>query len=41
MEDLNRVGEKYVAPLFNKKEVYTSVATDPSRIKEIHQGLAE
>lgn len=41
VEDLNRVGEKYVAPLFDSRKVNTAVVTDPSRIKEIHAGLKE
>ncbi|KAL3282009.1 hypothetical protein HHI36_005212 [Cryptolaemus montrouzieri] len=41
VNDLNRVGEKYVAPLFDPKKVRTSVVTDPSKAEEICSGLRE
>ncbi|XP_044752458.1 uncharacterized protein C05D11.1-like [Coccinella septempunctata] len=41
VDDLNRVGEKYVAPLFESSKVNTAVVTDPSRIEEIQNGLKE
>ncbi|KAK9870443.1 hypothetical protein WA026_008009 [Henosepilachna vigintioctopunctata] len=41
VDDLNRVGEKYIAPLFDSKNVKTAVVTDPSRAEEICSGLKE
>lgn len=39
VDDLNRVGEKYVAPLFNAKKVKTAVVTDSAKVDEIAAGL--
>lgn len=39
IEDLNRVGEKYVAPLFDPTKIKTAVVTDPSKADEIAAGF--
>ncbi|CAH1183590.1 unnamed protein product [Phaedon cochleariae] len=39
VDDLNRVGEKYIAQLFDSNQVKTAVVTDPSKMDEIAAGL--
>ncbi|KAJ8921035.1 hypothetical protein NQ315_015831 [Exocentrus adspersus] len=39
IEDLNRVGQKYVAPLFDPSKIKTAVVTDPSKAQEIATGF--
>nr|CAH7739234.1 unnamed protein product [Callosobruchus chinensis] len=39
VEDLNRVGEKYIAPLFAANNVKTAVVADPAKIDEIASGF--
>ncbi|VEN47404.1 unnamed protein product [Callosobruchus maculatus] len=39
VEDLNRVGEKYIAPLFATNNVKTAVVADPAKIDEIASGF--
>ncbi|XP_056630340.1 uncharacterized protein C05D11.1-like [Diorhabda sublineata] len=38
-EDLNRVGDKYVASLFDPKQVKTAIVTDPTKLDEISDGF--
>lgn len=39
IEDLNRVGEKHIAPLFNPKQAKTALVTDPAKIDDTKEGL--
>lgn len=39
VDDLNRVGEKYLAPLFEAKDAKTSVVTDSAKVDEIAAGF--
>jgi hypothetical protein len=40
-EDLNRVGSKYVAPLFDPQTSKTSIVCHPSKAEEIAAGFKE
>jgi hypothetical protein len=40
-DDLNQVGPKYVAPLFNIETSKTSIVCQPSKIEEIAAGFKE
>lgn len=37
--DLNRVGVKYVAPLFDPKRVKAALITDPAKVNEAAEGF--
>lgn len=39
IDDLNRVGELYIAPLFNSNKIRTAIVTDPSKANEIAAGF--
>jgi hypothetical protein len=41
IDDLNQVGPKYVAPLFNPETSKTSIVCHPSKIEEIAAGFQE
>ncbi|KAK4880203.1 hypothetical protein RN001_008349 [Aquatica leii] len=41
IEDLNRVGTKYFAPLFDPKKVNTAVVCDPAKADEIASGFKQ
>lgn len=41
IDDLNRVGKKYFAPLFNPSDVKTAVVCDPAKIEEIAAGFKQ
>lgn len=40
-DDLNQVGPKYVAPLFDPETSRTSIVCHPSKIEEIAAGFKE
>lgn len=40
-DDLNRVGKKYMASLFDPKQVKTAIVTDPAKLEEIAAGFKE
>ncbi|XP_057672406.1 uncharacterized protein C05D11.1-like isoform X1 [Diorhabda carinulata] len=40
-DDLNRVGEQYMASLFDPKQARTAIVTDPAKLEEIAEGFKE
>lgn len=41
INDLNRVGKKYFAPLFNPSQVKTAIVCDPTKVEEIAAGFKQ
>lgn len=41
IDDLNRIGDKYVAKLFDPQQVKTAVVTVPSKVNEIVEGFKQ
>ena len=39
VEDLNRVGEKYILPLFDAAAGKVAVVCDPAKMEEIRKGF--
>lgn len=39
MDDLNKVGEKYISSMFNSGRTKTAVVCDPSKADEIKTGF--